>query len=317
MAGVDDRKRDEAAAWVVRLRDPATADWEGFTAWLEADPAHNDLYEAVALTDRDYGELIAASPPSPASNDNPPAPRPGPRRLALWVSAAAAVAAAIGYPLLTAPPATYAVETPAGRHNSVRLADGTRIDLNGGSRITLRKTDNRYASLERGEATFTVIHDPAHPFTVHVGDDVIQDVGTVFNVIRDKDMLEAAVSSGAIVYNPDDDAVRIAAGQVLRLSARDKTATVSPIEATDVAAWRSGRLIYKRATLQRVAADLSRNLGMPVRISPDIADRPFSGVIMLGGDRAALLPRVGAMLDVTISREGDGWRLSSRSAKGD
>lgn len=316
MAGVEDRQREEAAAWVIRLRDPATADWEGFTAWLEADPSHNDLYETVALADRDYEDLIAVAAARPASNDNPPAARPRARLIALWSSAVAAVVvAAVGYPLLTGAPASYAVETPAGQHDSVRLADGTRIDLNGGSRITLRKGDNRYASLERGEATFTVTHDPKNPFTVHVGDDVVQDVGTVFNVLRDKDMLETAVSSGAIVYNPDGAAVRVVAGQMLRLSADGETVTVSPIEATNVASWRSGRLIYKRAPLGRVAADLSRNLGMPVRIAPDIADRPFSGVIMLGGDRAALLPRVGAMLDVTISRESDGWRLSSRSAK--
>ena len=132
--------------------------------------------------------------------------------------------------------------------------------------------------------------------------------------MRDQNVLETAVSSGAVVYDPEGAAVRVAAGQMLRLS--NGVATVRPIEAENVASWRAGKLIYKRASLGRVAADLSRNLGTPVHIAPDIADRPFSGVIMLGGDAAALLPRVGALLDVTITHEGNGWRLSSRTGDG-
>ena len=49
--------------------------------------------------------------------------------------------------------------------------------------------------------------------------------------------LQTAVSSGAVVYDPAGAAVRIGAGQMLRLSA-DGVARVSPIEAETVAAWR-------------------------------------------------------------------------------
>jgi len=312
MSQIDDRKKEEAAAWFVRQSDAATADWAGFMAWLEQDPANNHAYEAVALADRDYGELVVdAALPQP-SNDNP-GDRRRIGRFVGWATAAAAAIAAISYPLLTAAPETYAVETPTGQRDSVRLDDGTRIDLNGGSRITLRKGDNRFASLDRGEATFTVTHDERHPFSVRVGDDVVQDVGTVFNIIHEKGMMETAVSSGAVIFNPDGEAVRVNAGQVLRLSADGRSVTVGTIAPAEVGAWRGGRLIYKDAPLGRVAADLSRSLHKPVRISPDIATRPFSGVIMLGGDEAALLPRIGAMLDVTIAHEADGWRLSSRS----
>ena len=312
MSQIEDKKREAAAAWFLNLRDPATADWEGFMAWLEADPTHNDLYEAVALADNDYGVLIEdAALPQP-SNDNPQIERRRIGRFAGWATAAAAVVAAASYPLLTTAPASYAIETGVGERNSVRLDDGTRIDLNGGTRITLRKGDNRYASLDRGEAVFTVVHDEKNPFTVHVGDDQLQDVGTVFNVVRDKGVVETSVASGAVLYNPDGEAVRVDAGHVLRTAANGATMTLAAIAPAEVASWRDNKLIYKNAPLGRVAADLSRNLGTKVRISPDIAARPFSGVIVLGGDQATLLPRIGAMLDVTISHESDGWRLSSR-----
>ena len=36
----DARIEEQAAAWAVRTGDPAFEDWEGFTLWLERDPAH-------------------------------------------------------------------------------------------------------------------------------------------------------------------------------------------------------------------------------------------------------------------------------------
>ena len=35
-----DHLLDAAAGWLARTNDPEFADWDGFMAWLEADPAH-------------------------------------------------------------------------------------------------------------------------------------------------------------------------------------------------------------------------------------------------------------------------------------
>ena len=70
----DRDKRVEAIEWVIRLRDPVRADWEGFMAWLEADPSHNEAYEYVALADREVEEAFAYAGCAPLpSNDNLPA----------------------------------------------------------------------------------------------------------------------------------------------------------------------------------------------------------------------------------------------------
>ena len=58
----DNRIETAALDWVIRQRDPAFADWEDFTDWLDADPAHAEAYhEAVAL-DAD----LAGLPKAPA-----------------------------------------------------------------------------------------------------------------------------------------------------------------------------------------------------------------------------------------------------------
>lgn len=309
MTHFDDQKREEAVSWFLSLRDPMTADWDGFTTWLEQDQVHGEIYEEVALADGAYGDLqMAAALPLP-SNDNPASDRWQARHIG-WAMAAVAMIGAVAYPLLDQAPATYAIETAPGQRNSVSLDDGTRIDLNGDTKITLKKGDNRFASLDRGEARFTVIHDASNPFTVHVGEDQIQDVGTVFNVVRNAHGLETAVASGAVLYNPGRETVRVDAGRRLQSSAGSMALT--NIAPADVAAWRMNKLIYKDVALETVAADLSRNLGTPVHIAPDIAMQRFSGVIMLDGDKAKLLPKIGPLLDVTIAHDVDGWRMSSQ-----
>jgi len=310
MTRFDDQKRVEAIGWFLSLRDAATADWDGFTTWLEQDAAHSDIYEEVALADGDYAALAGAAAVPTSSNDNLESVRPKVRRFAGWSLAIVATLGAVGYPLLNTAPATYAVETAPGERNRVTLADGSRIELNGGTRITLRRDDDRFASLDRGEATFTVVHDANNPFTVHVGDDQVQDVGTVFNIVRGADGLETTVASGAVLYNPGREAVQVVAGHKLQTSPGRMALTV--IAPAEVASWRTNKLIYKDASFDTVAADLSRNLGSPVRVSPDIAQRRFSGIIMLDGNRTTLARKIGSLLGVTMTHDFNGWRMSSQ-----
>ena len=313
MSPSEDQKREAAIAWYLRLREPADADWDGFMAWLEEDPRHDALYQEVANAHDAYGDLVDDADIWKPSNDNMPAQ---PRRLKLFAgiatAAAASVAGFVGYPLMMAGPATYAVETLPGQHQMVRLDDGTKIELNGDTKVTLRKGDARFASLDRGEATFTVTHDATNPFAVHVGEDVYQDVGTAFNMTREASgAVETAVSQGAVLYNPGSDAVRIDAGKVLRTAGG--SATLAKVDTASVATWRQGKLVYNHTPIARIASDLSRNLGVPIQVSPDVATRTFSGVVMLGGDDSTILPRVAALLDISVSRGNSGWRMSSRT----
>jgi transmembrane sensor len=309
----DANMSEEAAGWFIRQRDPARADWDGFIAWLEADPKHNAAYGAVALADDEIGELAALIRPAEASNDNLPLPGRSARRwfAGLGGGAALVVAALVGWPLVVAPAATYAIETAAGQHRTVTLTDGTRIELNGGSRITLDKADTRFASLDRGEAAFSVVHDDAHPFEVKAGDTVLRDVGTVFDVIHTGDGVEAAVAQGAVMFNPDSDAVRLDAGRMIRVSANG-SAVIGKVDPQVVGAWRQHRLVYQDASLARIAADLSRNLGAPVTVAPELAHERFSGVILLGDDRPRMFARIAALLDVDAVADGQAWHLAPR-----
>ncbi|WP_157216307.1 FecR family protein [Flavisphingomonas formosensis] len=317
-----DQIENEALDWVIRQRDPIFDDWDGFTAWLGADPAHADVYHAVATADQDMGALLQSAPARRAEPIRPaPAfsPAPPPQRRAVgrrgWLGGAVAASLALvgGYGWMTTRALPYVVETAPGEHRTLALGDGTRIDLNGTTRLTLDRNHPRFASVDHGEALFTVVHDASRPFTVSVGGATLLDVGTVFNVVREAHETRVAVSEGAVVYNPDAEAVQLPAGKALRARDGDAPLDVTAVAPDSVAGWREGKLVYDGAPMAQVAEDLGRSLGLSVRAAPDVAARPVRGIITIsGGDKEAMLRSVGPLLDIAIGREGQTWVLTAK-----
>ncbi|WP_426162789.1 FecR family protein [Sandarakinorhabdus sp. DWP1-3-1] len=311
-----DMNNDAALDWVIRLRDPDFEGWEAFEAWLAADPANADAYQAMAVADADIARVVAAVPrPAAPARARPlasimPPRRPVSRR---WFGAAiaASVAAAAGFAVLQSRPEPYVIKTPAGMPRSIVLADGTRADLNGGTRLLFDRREPRRAELAQGEVVFTVVHDAAQPFRVVVGEATLLDVGTVFNVARSGPLTTVAVSEGAVVFNPDRDAVQLPAGRTLRAVDGAGTVTVAEAPTATMGSWRQGRLFYDGAPLSEVAADLSRNLGLVITADPAIAGRPFRGVIALGNRQAAPPPGLGPLLGVRVVQDGKTWRLAA------
>jgi transmembrane sensor len=308
---------DEAIGWVIRLRCGDARDWETFTAWLEADPAHARAYEEMALCDAESGEIIASISHAQGYLSGPRTParaagahhRFGRRAFLGW-SLAASLLLVTGYAVTRENAGPYFLETGLGEHRIIDLADGSRVELNGGTKVILDSDRPRFARLERGEALFHVVHDSSRPFEVKAGDAILRDLGTIFNVVREEGRLEVAVSEGAVVYNPDREAANISAGMALRKEAGAQT-WLGRVETRGVGSWREGRLVYTGAPVSRIAADLERNLGLPVAVEPQAASLAFSGVIMLEGERTTVLKRAAALLGVRLSPDGEGWILEA------
>lgn len=302
----DERIEQEAIDWLVRLGEADAGEWEAFTLWLEADPAHAARYEALAAADRDWGAL------APPARQDPPVPvRRGPSRRTIFGAAiAASLALVIGYEAMAPRDTTYAIETATGSRRTIALADGGRIELNGGTRVTLDRRNSRFARLDRGEALFTVAHDASRPFEVEAGDARIADLGTVFNVVRDAGGLEVAVAEGAVMFNPDRQAVRLAPGMILRQSPGEAPELTRGGDPAAIAGWREGQLTYVSAPVARVAADLARNLGVPVTADRTAVNRRFTGVIVLDGSPQAVVNRAAGLLGGDARRSGEGWTLT-------
>lgn len=303
---------DEAIAWRLQLDSAEEGGWERFTEWLEADPRHNAAYEAVLADEEAWTPALAqVSFPAvtPGSSEAEHVRPASARTRWRWATAAAGIAATalVAVELNTAD-ATYAIETAPGEIRTVALPGGSTVELNGGSRIVLDRSNPRRAKLAAGEARFTVVHDPAHPFIVSVGDRRLVDLGTRFNVVHGPDGMRVGVAAGALRYEGLGQPVELHAGEVL--SERGGVVRFAARPAETIGSWAHGALIYDEARLAEVAGDLSRGLGVRVDVAPALKDERFSGVIQTTGGKAQVKPVLGPLLRVKVEDRGGTWRLS-------
>jgi transmembrane sensor len=303
-----------AFEWRLRLRRGGADDWAQLTRWLEEDPAHADAYERVALLDGDLDAVLVHEEASRTkANANWTGASTLTRRTLRRLSAIVAIAAAFGLLIFLWPTDRSAspglqITTAAGRHRTVQLADGSAITLNGNSRLWVAGTDGREAELLRGEALFNIRHDPRRPFVVHLGEDRIEDLGTAFNVVRDREILRVEVADGAVRYNRGGNGLQLHRGQTLKISPSGD-AIVGHKSPSSIASWRNGQLVYEGVPVAEVAADLGRNLGVSISVAPGLALQPFTGSVHVGRQTEQVVPEFASTLSAHARKSGDGWLI--------
>lgn len=307
----DPQIRDAALVWAIATRAPDFADWDGFTAWLEASPAHAAAYDEVQFALDEADTALAALPePAPetepvpfVANDNPPGWFAS-RRGWLGGAVAAALVMALTSVLWLAPQQGSLHETAPGETRLIALADGSTVQLAGGSRLAVE--GERAARLEQGQALFTIRHDDADPFVLTAGGERLVDAGTVFDVRLAGETLDVAVSEGAVIVAPEGEAIRLDAGErAVREGGRYRVAEVD-LEA--VGEWRRGRISFEAASLADIAAELTRATG--TRFTSTDTGTRLSGSIATDAVRAD--PRaLEALLGVRVTRRGDTWVITA------
>jgi transmembrane sensor len=315
-----DRER-EALDWARRVADPEFSDWDEHLVWLEQAAGNAEAFDRACLAMETVtaglspAEARPAVPVVPSANDNMVVTSSRPSRSRWFVAAGGVVAAGLASLLWIASPGRpgtmQVIDTAPGAMRTIAMADGTRVTLNGNSRIEIAQGDTRGVTMIKGEAFFDVVHDERRPFTVRAGDLLVRDVGTAFDVAVGGDNTRIAVREGEVALG-SDGAVRLTAGQGARV---DRSGTIVRSTLADPASadgWRHGRLVYRDAALSDVAADLSRSLGVPVSVDPAIAAQHFTGVIAIDADHDLTVRRLAASADLTIGREGAGWHLAHR-----
>lgn len=298
----------DAIGWVVRVNDPAFGDWDDFTRWLDADPAHADAYHAAAAAEADAVALLASAP-----REIEVAPMPSRPRWRPWIGTAiaASLVAVIGFHVMERAPAPQIYETAPGVRRTVALADGSVVILNGGTRLSIDGSDSRSLTLERGEGLFAVRHDASHPFRVAVGGATVTDIGTAFDIVREPAATRVTVAEGEVEWGHGGKAVRLLAGDRLAIADNAVTVEISKVMPDTVGDWSRGQLNFDGAPLANAATDLGRALGVSIDVAPTIAQRPVRGAIRLDGGAAAVMPRFAALMGLRARQDGQDWRLTA------
>ncbi len=176
--------------------------------------------------------------------------------------------------------ATIAYETKIGQSETIALADGSEIELNTDSRITVAFNDaERSVKIEEGEAFFNVEKDRARPFIVTTGVAEIAVTGTSFNVSTFGDSASVHVLTGVVDVKPaNGHAATLLAGDKLSIGRDGVGGEISRYDPTLVFAWRSGKARFRAEPLGNVVTSLNRYFETPIVLGDEsLAGLPVTG----------------------------------------
>ena len=205
--------------------------------------------------------------------------------------------------------------TAVGGRETIKFADGTKIELNTNTVIRTRMTTaERTVWLDRGEAYFEVKHDPSHPFRVITGKNAVTDLGTKFSIRREHDHLEVALLSGRVRFGAASGAsqsVLLAPGDTVTATSDSISVTKKAIEAlSNALSWREGVLSFDNATLLEVAAEFNRYNAEKIVISgPAVESIRISGTFRTGNSEV-FIATVQRVFQLHVKRDGENIVIS-------
>lgn len=213
--------------------------------------------------------------------------------------------------------------TSVGERRQVLLKDGTKVLLGPTSRLVVFFGDqdgDRLVTLD-GVAYFSVVHDPAHPFTVKAGEIRIQDVGTAFSVESDDSAgTRLAVDSGSVSIGAADQDPNAAAVLNARDRATVDTKGIVVVERSAVSdddlAWTQGRLVFRDAPLILVGAELYRWYGVRLRVADSSLANLHLTASFSGEPVDRVLNVIALSLGARIERQGNVAILHRATASG-
>lgn len=268
-------------------RDSGTdEDWAQVYRWIEQSPAHGVAFARVEAGWEMASALTApvqepAPPPPDAANDPQPAGTRLSRRAFGALAAGSGIAATVTLALWHFG-ARESYSTGVGEARMIRLADGSRVQLNTDSEIDVSlQKERRQIRFVKGEARFDVAHDPSRPFLVTARDGSLQAMGTVFNLRQRKDFTELTVIEGKVaVIDNGATAASVPAGTAAMIrAAAVSVIKLAPDDLERRTAWQQGEIHLEGETLSQAVDEFNRYRTRPLVIGdPDLAGLRMGGM---------------------------------------
>ncbi len=297
----------EAVAWFTRRQGGLSeAEQCELDAWLKADAAHKEAFDAVMRTwarmelPREAPELLAM---------RARALEVEPERRTLWRMAAGVAAALVlggglfgwqAFSYREFPDQTF--RTDVGQRSTVTLPDGSVVTLNTNTVLRTRADpERRLLYLERGQAFFKVAKDRSHPFVVSAAGRTVTALGTAFDVRVDDGRFYVTLVEGKVkVVTPSprpavaegepaspaapapvQDVELVAGNQFAALD--DSRWSVSRADTARETTWLTGWLTFQNEPLGQVVEEFQRYSDRHIVIAdPKLAERRITGRFKAG-----------------------------------
>ena len=293
---------EAAAEWAVRLHAGALSEdaRAQLDLWLAADERHAAALRFAEQTWAALGALaleprpVAHRLPAAAARSVPVTRRRRPLR---WVGRAAVLSLVLAVGWVSGPTMLLQMQadyrTGAGEIRTVQLADGSSVELDASSAISIDyDTRERRIRLLAGSAVFDVApmgEAETRPFVVQSAGGRTRALGTQFVIGRESSdqawvgVLQHSVAV-SLLTPPAQGAAQhtLEEGQSARYSAKGGVQKLPGFDLSAATSWRRGVLVFDRQPLGHVIEQLNRyRPGQIVLANPALASRQVSGVFRL------------------------------------
>ncbi|MBB6126343.1 FecR family protein [Mucilaginibacter lappiensis] len=200
--------------------------------------------------------------------------------------------------------------TPRGGKYELVLSDGTKIWLNAATsiRFPVDFTGNERIVELSGEAYFEVAHNITKPFKVLSNGQVVQVLGTHFNInaYQDEEEVETTLLQGSVKISgsrlsPDKSALIIKPNE--QAIFKNNQLSKITVDADDVVAWKNGVILFKNADMKHIMRQISRWYDVEVVYQGQITEDTYSGEISRNADLAEVF-KILKLSDINLKVEG-------------
>lgn len=154
------------------------------------------------------------------------------------------------------------MSTPVGGTYQLMLPDGTGVWLNASSSITY---PTAFAGNERkvsitGEVYFEVTKNTAMPFKVNAGEQVIEVLGTHFNVnaYGDEHTVNTTLAEGKVKVINNNNAVMLKPGQQVQKDKAGNLKLVYNPDLDEILAWKDGVFRFNGTSIETIMRQVGR-----------------------------------------------------------
>jgi len=242
-------------------------------AWLKADASHKAAFKEMEETWQGVGFLLSPS----SLPDRHVAPKR--YRLFTWPRFQLAGLAAMFlliisilifrseitnyWNLIMGEEITYYTEI--GETQKITLKDGSRLEINGHSSVTVCFTKwRRKVELPEGEVFFQVAYNPQTPFEVRSHQGMVRVLGTSFHVRSRNGRVAVDVEEGLVhvISDPERNSgisgrgVVIKGGQGVDYNWSGRMDRMRVAMLDEVSAWRKGKIVFRSKRLWEVLQEL-------------------------------------------------------------
>ena len=206
---------------------------------------------------------------------------------------------------------------PKGQVNQVFLADGTRIWINSESRII---APSAFAKNERivkltGEAFFEVAKDKTRPFKVEVNGQLIEVLGTSFNVraYGNSDKIETTLESGQIQLHTGKQITLLHPGDQSLFDKTNDKIIISKVNPMSFSSRKNGRYEFQNENLLEVFDVVERWYDVEIDVDKTyFKNMHFSGVIKRNKDIKHFLDLLNHSIPINYEINSDKIKITSK-----